>query len=235
MRVLVIGGSGYVGRLVLPALTEEFTVRVFDRQPPSDPGLEFVEGSVEDYNALRTAAEGTDAVLFMAMGAKRPWGSVEGIASSFDVSVKGLHLALYAAHQAGVSHAVYTSSMSVYESLHGRAFSDEEIPPDATDFYGFTKRLGEEVCRNAARAWGMSVNALRLYLPTPDEKWRGEARPDAPHLATAASDVARALIASLRYRGGGFEAFMTSGDYENRVLNMSKAKRLLGWEPLARP
>jgi nucleoside-diphosphate-sugar epimerase len=177
-----------------------------------------------------------DAVLFMAMGAKQPWGSVEGIVTGFDVSVKGLHLTLYAAHKAGVNHAVYTSSMSVYENLGVRTFtSGEEDPPDATDFYGFTKRLGEEVCRNAARAWGMSVNALRLYLPVPDEKWKAQARPDAPHLATAASDVARALVAALRYHGNGFEGFITSGDYENRVMNMSKAKRLLGWEPLARP
>jgi hypothetical protein len=28
---------------------------------------------------------------------------------------------------------------------------------------------------------------------------------------------------------------MISGDYEQKLLNMSKAKRLLGWEPLARP
>jgi hypothetical protein len=28
---------------------------------------------------------------------------------------------------------------------------------------------------------------------------------------------------------------MISGDYEQKIMNMSKAKRLLDWEPLARP
>lgn len=28
---------------------------------------------------------------------------------------------------------------------------------------------------------------------------------------------------------------MISGDYEQKLMNMSKAKRMLGWEPLARP
>jgi hypothetical protein len=28
---------------------------------------------------------------------------------------------------------------------------------------------------------------------------------------------------------------MISGDYEQKLMNMSKARRLLGWEPRARP
>ena len=126
--------------------------------------------------------------------------------------------------------------MSVYGGdLMTRPFPDEEITPDASDLYGLTKRMGEEVCRNATRAWGMTVNALRLCFPTPDDRWRAETRRGTPTLATAGSDVARAMLAALAYRGGGFEPFMISGDYEQKILNMSKAKRLLGWEPLARP
>ena len=49
-----------------------------------------------------------------------------------------------------------------------------------------------------------------------------------------AGDVARALLAALDYRAG-FQAFMISGDYEQKLMNMSKARRWLGWEPLARP
>jgi hypothetical protein len=28
---------------------------------------------------------------------------------------------------------------------------------------------------------------------------------------------------------------MLSGDYENKLMNLAKAKRVLGWEPLKRP
>ena len=38
MRVLVIGGSGYVASLVLPILAETHTLRNFDRRPPAWPG-----------------------------------------------------------------------------------------------------------------------------------------------------------------------------------------------------
>jgi nucleoside-diphosphate-sugar epimerase len=234
MRVLVIGGSGLVGGLVLPHLAQWHTLRVFDLRPPADPSWEYVAGNVGDLDALSQAAEGTDALLYMAMGNKE-FTLPEAITTNFDVNAKGVYLALYAAQRAGISHAVYTISMSVYGSdLMTRYFPDEDLTPDASDIYGLTKRMGEEVCQNATRAWGMSANALRLCFPTDDEEWIGKHRVGTPTLATAASDVARALHAALEYRCG-YQAFTISGDYEQKIMNMAKARRMLGWEPLARP
>jgi nucleoside-diphosphate-sugar epimerase len=235
MRVLVIGGSGNVGSMTLPLLAQRHALRVFDKKPPASAEWEYLEGHLEDWDRLREAAQGMDALLFMAMGSHQNWGSVATARTAFDVSVKGLYFALRAAHEAGIPHAVYTSSMSVYSGLERRYFPDEEITPDATDFYGFTKLLGELVCRNAVRDWGMSVNALRLCGPTPNEKWLERTRAGTPTIATAADDVARALLAALDYRGHGFQAFMISGDYEETMMNMSKAKRMLDWAPQARP
>jgi nucleoside-diphosphate-sugar epimerase len=234
MHILVVGGSGYVASLVLPTLARHHTVRVFDRRAPAEP-WEYVEGDIGDIRTLRRAAEGTDALLYMAMGSKE-FGSDEAVATNFDVNVKGVYLAVQAAHEAGARHAVYTSSMSVYDGdLLARGLGDESIPPDSTHFYGLSKRLGEEVCRSAVAAWGMSVVALRLCLPTPDDRWLAETRLGAPTIATPASDLARVLVAALDYQGHGFQAFTVSGDYEQRVMNMAKAKRVLGWEPLLRP
>jgi nucleoside-diphosphate-sugar epimerase len=234
MQILVVGGSGYIGGMVLPILAQQHTLRVFDLRPPADPGWEYVAGSISDLDALGRAAAGVDALLYMAMGEKI-YDTPSGIISNLDANIKGVYLALYAAHQAGATHAVYTSSMSIYGGeLTQRYFADEEITPDASALYGFTKRMGEEVCRNATRAWGMSANALRLCFPTPDDEWRAATRQGTPTLATSASDVARVLLAALEYRAG-FQAFTISGDYEQRIMDMSKARRMLGWAPLARP
>ena len=238
MRVLVIGGCGYVGSLVCPLLARQHALRLFDLEPPAvepENFLGFHQGNVGDGDALTAACEGMDALLYMAMGSN-DWSSGSFVASSFDVNIKGVHLALAGAHKAGIVHAVYTSSMSVYDgSLERRFFPDEEITPDSRDVYGLTKYMGELVCRNACRAWGMSVNALRLCLPTPTDRWLEKTQAGTPTIATAETDVARALLAALDYRGHGFNAFMISGDYEQKLMNMSKAERLLGWQPLARP
>lgn len=233
MKILVVGGSGRVGSLVVPILAKTHDLRIFDLQPPVGD-YDYFRGDVTDYDALAEAASGTDALIYMAMGSLN-WNETAGVVSAFDVNIKGVHLALRAAHAAGIAQAVYTSSMSVYrENLMVRYFSDEDLTPDTPELYGFTKRLGEEVCQNAVRLWGMNVTALRLCFPTAEDKWLHETVLGTPTIATTANDVARALAAALELRAG-FQAFTISGDYEQKIMNMAKAKRLLGWEPLARP
>ena len=222
MNLLVIGGSGHVGTLVIPFLKQKHTLRLFDLKPPADASIEYRAGSATDFDALTQAAQGMDAVLYMAMNLQQGL-DIDITQTCFDVNVKGVYLALRAAHEAGIRHAVYTSSMSVYD-----------MPPDARGLYGLTKRMGEEVCRNAWNLNGMSANALRLCMPVSREKWLEQAVRGKATIYTDAKDVARALLAALEYRSG-FQAFMISGDYENKIMNMGKARRLLGWEPLARP
>jgi nucleoside-diphosphate-sugar epimerase len=237
MRVLMVGGAGYVAGLVLPLLADRHAVRILDPRPR--PGwADQVVASATDGAALREAVNGMDAVVHCAMG-RYADPTPDGVASSFDVNVKSVHLTLAAAHDAGVPHAVHVSSLSVYRDLTERSL-DESVPTDATDLYGLTKRLGETVCRAAVDEWGMSVNVLRLTWPTPDDVWPAwgigeppEVRraPDGrPIHATAASDLARAFVAALDHRAG-FQVFTISGDRSAGIWSTAKAARDLGWEP----
>jgi nucleoside-diphosphate-sugar epimerase len=231
MRLLVIGGSGHVGRLVLPSLATEQEVRVFDLQPPRSPDVEYVFGDVRDFAGLRSAAADRDALVFMAMGSMADWGSPANAAAHFDVSVTGLYLALRAAHEVGIGHAVYTSSMSVYREPRSpeNPYPEETVPADATDFYGLAKRCGEQVCLSAVAEYGMSVVALRLCHPVAD--WP----PADPHkvgIATSGRDTARAILRGLDYRGHGYEAFTISGHAAGRMLSIEKARRVLDWSPV---
>lgn len=234
MNVLIVGASGHVGTLVNPFLKQKHTLRIYDVKPPADATLDYWRGDVTDFDNLKRALTGMDLLLYMAMNLQQ--GDLLAIEhSSFDVNIKGVYLALKAAHEVGIPHAVHCSTMSVYDgALDVRYFFDEEMTPDARGTYGFTKRLGEEVCRNAWLRYGLSVNALRMCLPISREKWLEQARLDRPSIPTDAEDVARLMLAAMAYRNG-FQAFLTSGDYANKIMNMGKAKRLLGWEPLARP
>ena len=233
MRVLLIGGSGHVASLIIPTLKEKHSVCVFDLRPPKDEALEYIQGNVTDPEPLTEAMKGMDAFIYMAMGSI-DWDTWQGTDSAFDANVKGLHFALKVAADEGIKQAVYCSSMSVYANLNNRYFDDEDITPDEKDLYGFTKWLGEEVCKNAWRRWGINVNALRLCHPTAKEVWLEQTQFGTPTIATTAEDVGRAMLAGLEFKAG-FETFTISGDYEHKLMNMSKAKQLLGWEPLARP
>lgn len=237
MLVLVVGGAGYVAGLALPVLARRHTIRVLDRRLPGD-GVEPVVGEATDYDALRGAMAGVDAVVHCAMGT-HDTTTPTGSADAFDVNVKSVHLTLRAAHDAGVPHAVYMSSLSVFSDITERSL-DESVPPDATDVYGLSKRLGEQVCEAAAREWGLSVNVLRLTWPTPDDVWPAWGVDEEPRLryaadgtpihATAGSDVGHALLAALEHRAG-FDVYHITGDRSARRWSTAKAERVLGWQP----
>jgi nucleoside-diphosphate-sugar epimerase len=240
MRILVVGGSGYVASLILPSLARRHAIRVLDRRPPDEP-VEYLAGSATDHAALRRAVDGMDVVVHCAMGSTA-WDTPDGAADAFDVNVKSVHLTLLAARDAGVPHVVHVSSLSVYRDLTARRL-DESTPTDATDLYGLTKRLGEQVCAAATAEWGLSVNILRLAWPTPDETWPAWGAPRPPELrhaadgslieATAATDLAAAVLAAIEYRDG-LQLFTITGDRSARLWSTAKAGRLLGWAPTFR-
>ncbi|GAB3425190.1 hypothetical protein GCM10027569_61740 [Flindersiella endophytica] len=231
----MIGGSGTVGSMVLPHLAASHEIRVFDLKPPrSDLSLDYTAGDLRDYDKLRAAADGRDALVFMAMGPMAGWGSPDNAWSHFEVATGGLHNALRAAHEAGIGHAVYTSSMSVYGETGDTPYPDESVTPNATNFYGLAKRFGEQVCAAACSAYGMSLVALRFCFPTAEADWPRTDHPVKRILATSARDSARAIQAGLdrARQGHGFEAFGISGDTGKRRIDTTPARTVLGWEPL---
>jgi nucleoside-diphosphate-sugar epimerase len=237
MNVLVVGGAGYVASLVMPALAGQHAVRVLDLQPPRTP-VEHVIGSATEYADLARAVDGMDAVIHCAMAGHEGM-TPQGVAGAFDVNVKSVYLTLLAAHGAGVPHAIYISSMSVYQDLTARRL-DETVDTDATDLYGLTKRLGEQVCQAAVAEWGLSVNVLRLTWPTPDDVWPAWARWGTAQTfhtddgtliqPTRASDLGQAMLSALDHREG-FDLFTISGDQSARLWSTDKARRVLGWVP----
>lgn len=245
MRLLIVGGSGYVGSLMLPGLAARHEVRILDPAAPADSpeGVVHIPGSALDLTALAYALDGVDAVVHAAMGRRSEvhWPQPD-LASSFEVNVASVYATLEAAREVGVRRAVLISSMSVFADapvpLTDRPLT-EEAEPDAADVYGVSKRLAEQVARIAADAHGLTVTVLRLSWPTPDAVWPLWAVPaepveirradGTPYPALAASDLVSAVDAALA-RTGGYDVFHIMGDDDSgRCLSTAKAREGLGW------
>lgn len=236
MRILLVGGSGVVGTLVVPHMKQGNVLRVLDPVPPRDTSVEFVRGSVSDLSAVRAALDGMDGVAYMALG-RKPDGSraVDDIDACYDLSVKGLHHVLAAAREAGITRAVYASTVSVHGSRPGGRCPSEDMPADSTSLYGFTKWLGELVCQHFVRAHGMNIVSLRLNGPMTREEWQKACSPGKPNANVAAPDVATAFQLALTAPVTGFHTLFISGDYEGKLINCTRAKEVLGWEAKERP
>jgi 3beta-hydroxy-Delta5-steroid dehydrogenase / steroid Delta-isomerase len=151
-RVLVTGGSGFVGaNLVTELLNRGHQVRSFDRAPsplPAHRRLEVIEGDICDQQTVAAAVDGIDTVVHTAaiidlMGG----GSVteEYRQRSFAVNVTGTQNLVHAARAAGVKRFVYTASNSVVMGGQRISCGDETLPYTErfNDLYTETKVVAE--------------------------------------------------------------------------------------------
>jgi nucleoside-diphosphate-sugar epimerase len=217
--------------MVLPHLARGNEIKVFDIVEPKPGPWEHVLGDVRDLEPLRSNMSEIDALVYMAMNTQSNFGSPATVADAFDVNIKGLYFAILAAKDNGVPHAVYTSTMSVFSDRDG-LYPDESAAPDATQYYGLTKRLGEEVCKALVADGGTTVTALRLCFPVDDDAPAPTGSEFRATTFTRAKDVAAAIQAGLDYRNG-FDVFTISGDIGERMTRLSKARELLNWQPTA--
>ena len=93
---------------------------------------------------------------------------------------------------------------------------------------------------SSGRWFDMNLIALRITGPRPREKYLAERRdppvyPGGAHLyVTDEQDLANAYLGALdavQIGHGRFDAVFIAGDEAEAEHNLSKAKRLLGWEP----
>jgi len=244
---MVVGGSGYVGSLIVPGIVQAgHSVRVLDpAEPVGGIEVEWARGSALDPAALSAALDGVDAVVFTALGPRGADGDFD-VRSSYETNVAAVHLTLAAAAAAEVRRVVLISSISVFANtpvpVTDRTL-DEDSAPDAIDTYGLVKRLAETVAQAAAEAHRLTVSALRIAWPTTEAAWPLWALPifdspaeircldGVPIPALAASDLSNAVLATLdRSDPGCFEAFHIVGDDgSGRCWSTAKAERVLGW------
>lgn len=167
MRILVIGGAGYIGSHVVLALLEKgLDVRVFDNLSTGQrsnlfPKAEFVEGDILDTNVLHQAMTGVDAVIHLA--AKKAVGeSMENPEKYAVNNITGTLNVLNAMTTAGVRHFVFSSSAAVY-GMPDVDKLDETVPVNPINFYGFTKLEIERFLNWYDRLKGIRFVALRYF------------------------------------------------------------------------
>jgi nucleoside-diphosphate-sugar epimerase len=243
MKVLLVGGAGHVGTFVTPYLRQHHSLRVLDLRPPKHTEIEYVQGSVTNPEDLRRALDGVDTFINMVMKSPQGGASTEQnltqIVENYEVNTLGLHLLLYTAQEMGIKRGVHTSTMSVHYRERKWYPQEELVALDTPSVYGLTKGFGELICQYFARWFDMNLIALRITGPRTREQYlqeRGSWRRGEPRLLfwSDEEDLARAYLGALnavQIGHGRFDAVFIAGDELEEEHNLSKAKRLLDWQP----
>jgi UDP-glucose 4-epimerase len=161
-RILVTGGSGFIGRQFVKALaTDGAYVRVVDLQPHPDPTVEVVEGDIADEAVIEAAFDGGfDAVVHLA-AVTSVLKSVEHPELTYRTNVGGTHRVLEGARSAGVGALVFASTNAVTGPMDAPAITERATLRPLTP-YGATKAAGEMLMSAYTASYGVRCTCLRL-------------------------------------------------------------------------
>ncbi|HEY6397767.1 MAG TPA: NAD-dependent epimerase/dehydratase family protein [Solirubrobacteraceae bacterium] len=161
-RVLVTGGSGFIGRHVVSELsTAGARVRVVDLKPHPDPSVELIQGDLADASVLEECfAEPCDWVVHLA-AVTSVLRSLEHPGLTYQTNVAATHALLEAARAAGATALALASTNAVTGPMEAPAISEAATLRPLTP-YGATKAAAEMLMSAYTASYGLRCTALRL-------------------------------------------------------------------------
>ena len=259
-QVLLTGGSGMVGTAItdhLGAPDYEFTVL----DPEPHPDCRTIEAGVDDAAAVRSACEGMDAVVHLAVYPQglhdEEWGRI------VDVNITGTYNVMNAADDAGVPTVAFASTnhvVGMYETEFAPDIYDSDFIVDHTDpvrpdsFYAVSKLLAEHMgrfyveCRDIERFYTLRIcslypeeydrpyGAAELHVAEGNFERDSEAyRREAERMKAmwlSRRDCAQLFELMLENDAtDAFDIFYGVSGNETRFHDISHAQEVLGYEP----
>ncbi len=168
MRVLVTGGSGFIGSHVVDKLRARgYKPVIYDLRPSpwhEDGAVETVLGSITDRETLERALHSCDAVAHLA--AVADVNDVHAEPEDAErVNARGTVTVLEAARRAGVKRIAYASTIWVYSDCLEEEVDEDTLLPAPSHLYTSTKLAGELYCKAYQELYGIDYTILRFGIP----------------------------------------------------------------------
>ena len=167
MRVLVTGGTGYIGATAVEILlTQGYEISILDdcsmgHADTVPAGVRFIQGSLLNPSEVADALTGCDAVMHFA-GKSLVGESVEKPDLYHSVNVDGTRILLNEMHKQSIKKIVFSSSAATYgEPKTVPILETSETQP--TNPYGATKLAIDHMITQEAATRGISAASLRYF------------------------------------------------------------------------
>jgi len=165
MKILVTGGSGFIGsHLVNFWNIPNVHVVILDEKTPKysiQPNYSFIKGTIMDRPTVAKAMEGVDYVFHLAAKISVPESMTEPL-KDYETNTMGTIIVLEEAEKANVKHLVFASSSANYGT--GLIIPKTEnmlLEPKCP--YAFTKIDGEYLCEMFRNERGLKTTSLRFF------------------------------------------------------------------------
>lgn len=148
-KVLVTGGSGYIGSRLVEKLSRDYDVVVLETMLFGNPinhmkNVKFIKGDIQNEADVYAALDGVSHVIHLA-GIVTDELVDLNMERGYEINVDGMVTLCNASLSCGVERFIYASSSSVYGVCDVPA--NEYTIPNPVSAYAKTKLVGEEVLK----------------------------------------------------------------------------------------
>lgn len=242
MKILVTGLSGLIGSAVRANLSGAHELTALNRSRVD--GVATHQADIADFEAIRGAFEGQDAVVHLAAkaGENYPWDALR------DANVEGTRNVFRAAVEAGVKRVVFASSGATVAGWeHDEPFRSlvsgnydrlpetwpmisVDQPPRPRGIYDSTKVWGEVLARHYADTTATSFVSIRIgFVNAEDRPANARQRSVWCSQRDVVSAVAMAVYAPESIR---CETFFANSRNRYGYRDLSHGRARLGYEPM---
>lgn len=175
MKVLVTGSSGNLGRMMVEEFKKSYKVVGFDVKEPIGPigkSVRFIKGDLRKLGDVENATKEINVIIHLAAIPFEP----KDQKLLFDTNIMGTFNVLESAVRNNVKRVIFISTSLVvghgYTTINSSQEEkpmdiqylpfDEEYPCQPNDMYGFSKYIGEQMCKIYTKKYGISTICLRL-------------------------------------------------------------------------
>jgi UDP-arabinose 4-epimerase len=166
MRVLVVGGAGYIGSHVAHAVSTMPAVPIiYDNlstgHEPVDKHFQFIKADLADGDTLRTSLENVDAVIHLAASCS-VGESVSDPRGYFSNNVVNSLRLMNACLDCGVRFIIISSSCAAYGVPETSPISEKTVPAPINP-YGLSKLIVDQMLHAYSIAYKLNYVALRYF------------------------------------------------------------------------
>lgn len=234
MNILITSAGSELARNVAGVLAEEHTLRLTELYPVDTVEGTFVQSELGHDASTNELVRGMDTIIHIAEIPPDLLGSEADEPNNYaiDYQTRCTYNLLMAASEEGVKHAVYASTLRLFEQ-HGEDWTVTESwrPRPSIDSFVLSKHLGEFTCREFGREGKLNVTCLRLgNLVTADAT--ATAEPDSMWLEM--NDAVAAFQGALE-SPSPWRVFHIQSEFPGSRFSVGKAKGHLKFDPQFAP
>ena len=161
MKILITGGTGFIGSHLTQFLKKDNDITIYDVKKPIEKDVKFILGDILDEQKILQSFQDFDAIIHLAatVGVKN---TETNPVLTLNTNILGTKNILEACKKHNIKKVILASSSEIYGEPRKVPIDETQTPIPITT-YGISKLASEEYLKSYAKTCGFNYSILRFF------------------------------------------------------------------------